>query len=75
MIPYKNLGGDSWVIAYQYGTDFITVQFKEGTHTIYTYNYTSAGSFAIEKMKELADVWRGLNSYISTHKPPYISKK
>ncbi|MGB4758704.1 MAG: hypothetical protein WBP26_01480 [Candidatus Saccharimonadales bacterium] len=74
MQPYKDLGNDSGVAAYENGSDYIKVQFKEGRWTLYTYTYQSAGSAAIETMKALAQQGQGLNSYISTHKPPYSSK-
>jgi hypothetical protein len=38
---YKNLGGNSGVIAYEVGSDFIKVQFRD--YSIYLYNYQSAG--------------------------------
>lgn len=63
MEQYQNLGGDSGVAAYELGDDFIKVQFRTGR--VYLYNYQSAGSAAIEHMKELARAGRGLNSYIS----------
>jgi hypothetical protein len=74
MKPYRNLGGDSAVVAYEYWDDFITVEFESGKHTLYTYTYTSAGNFAIETMKQLADAGHWLNSYIATHKPWYASR-
>lgn len=75
MITYRNLWGDSNVIAYQNWADFIIVQFKSGTHTIYTYTYGSAGSSVVEHMKRLAEAGHWLNSYISTHRPNYDSKR
>lgn len=74
MESYANLGGNSSVVAFQNGTDYIKVQFKSGPYTLYTYTYQSAGSSAIEMMKSLARQGHGLNSYISTHKPNYSSK-
>lgn len=64
MTPYKNLGGDSNVVAYETGPDFIRVQFSRGE--IYLYTYASAGSANIEHMKRLAEAGRGLNSFINT---------
>ena len=75
MIPYKNLWGNSNVVAYQNWADFIIIQFASWTHTIYTYTYSSAWASAIETMKNLAYNGYWLNSYISTYKPSYISKK
>ena len=62
MQRYKNLGGNSNVIAYLKGKDYIDVQF--GTGKIYRYSYRSAGASKVEQMKILADQGRGLNSYI-----------
>jgi hypothetical protein len=62
MERYRNLGGDSGVIAYEIGSDFIRVQFSDGS--VYLYTYASAGSHNIEHMKQLARHGRGLNSFI-----------
>ncbi len=70
---YKNLGGDSGVVAYEIGDDSIKVQFSDGS--LYLYNYQSAGSHNIEQMKGLAIAGRGLNSFISrVVKKGYASK-
>jgi len=63
MERYKNLGGDSGVVAYEIGDKYIKVQFHDGS--LYLYNYQSAGSNNIENMKELAIAGQGLNSFIS----------
>jgi hypothetical protein len=62
MERYRNLGGDSSVVAYEIGHDFIRVQFSDGA--IYLYTYASAGSQNIEHMKQLARQGQGLNSFI-----------
>ena len=73
MERYKNLGGDSGVVAYEIGSDYIKVQFHDGW--IYLYNYQSAGSYNIEHMKELAIAGEGLNSFIGrVVKKGYASK-
>jgi hypothetical protein len=73
MEPYKNLGGDSAVVAYEMGNDFIKVQFRDGW--IYTYNDESAGHNNIEHMKTLASAGSGLNGFISSVvKEQYASK-
>lgn len=64
MEPYGNLGGDSGVVAYENGPDFIRVEFSDGA--IYLYTYASAGSHNIEHMKSLAGNGQGLNSFITT---------
>jgi hypothetical protein len=62
METYKNLSGNSGVLAYEIGFDSITVQFRD--YSIYLYNYASAGRETIEHMKKLAKDGRGLNSFI-----------
>jgi hypothetical protein len=63
MERYANLGGDSGVVAYQIGDDFIRVQFSDGS--MYLYTYASAGVDNIERMKELARRGQGLNAFIN----------
>jgi len=73
MERYKNIGGDSGVVAYEIGDDFIKVQFNDGS--LYLYNFQSAGSDNIEQMKQLAIAGRGLNSFIGrVVKKRYASK-
>ena len=64
MERYKNLSGDSGVVAYEIGSNFIRVQFSDGA--VYLYNYASAGTDNIEHMKQLARNGQGLNSFINT---------
>lgn len=65
MQEYKNAGGNSNVMAYTIGDDYIDVQF--GTGKIYRYSYKSAGVAKVEQMKVLAAQGYGLNSYIMRH--------
>lgn len=62
MQPYKNLGGNSNVKAFDIGDNYIDVEFNGGD--IYRYSYKSAGRNKIEQMKKLALEGYGLNSYI-----------
>lgn len=62
MERYKNLGGDSNVVAYEIAQGSITVQFGDGS--VYLYTDQSAGSDSISEMHRLARVGHGLNSYI-----------
>lgn len=64
MKAYRNIDGDSGVAAYEYGADWIHVQFSTGS--VYEYTYGSAGSGNIETMKSLADSGDGLNAFINT---------
>jgi hypothetical protein len=73
MERYKNLGGDSNVLAYEIGENWIKVQFRDGS--IYLYTYQSTGTEPIEHMKTLAVNGHGLNSYIGRYvKRRYASK-
>jgi hypothetical protein len=62
---YRDIDRDSGVSAYEYGDDWIIVQFIRGG----TYEYRAAkiGSTHISNMKRLADSGEGLNAYINTH--------
>jgi hypothetical protein len=62
MEQYLNLNGNSNVIAYHNGSDYILVVFADRSE--YTYSYRSAGRNHVETMKKLARDGRGLNSYL-----------
>lgn len=73
MTRYRNLSGNSGVLAYKIGEDYIIVEFQEGG--TYLYNYKRPGKNKVERMKELAIAGRGLSTYISRHvKDNYASK-
>ncbi|EMN5129333.1 hypothetical protein RVV79_002430 [Burkholderia contaminans] len=63
MQRYKNLGGNSNVVAYEIEQGSITVQFGDGS--IYLYTTQSAGVANIAEMQRLANVGQGLNSFIA----------
>ena len=65
MKPYGNRSGKAGVIAYEYGPDWIRLQFASGD----TYNYTtgSIGAANLKRMKRLADSGEGLTTFINTH--------
>ena len=63
MERYRNLAGDSGVVAYEVGPDFIRVQFTGGE--TYLYTYESAGAYAVERMKTLGEHGRELSTFIS----------
>lgn len=60
---YKDINGDSGVYGYEIGTDYINVQFKDGS----VYTYLSAGRDKVEIMKVLAESGNGLNSFINRY--------
>ena len=73
MTKYKNLSGESGIIAYEIGSDFIRLQFED--KEIYLYTEDSTGAEHIAKMKELAEKGRGLNTYVNQHVRGKYEKK
>lgn len=65
MERYSDIDRDSGVVAYETGSDFIRVQFSDGSKYLYTYQ--SAGQRHIETMKMLAARGDGLNAYINDY--------
>lgn len=63
MQRYKNLDGDSGVVAYELGAQSIKVRFRDG-HT-YLYDQRATGRAAVADMQALAVAGRGLSTYIS----------
>jgi hypothetical protein len=61
--PYRHLDGDTGVMYYESGPDFIRVQFRNGA--TYVYDHTRPGSDHVEQMKALAHAGKGLSTYIS----------
>ncbi len=66
MTPYGNLSGDSGVVAYETGDDFIKVQFRHSPK-LYVYDSGRPGSSHVNQMQRLAAAGRGLSTYISQH--------
>ena len=64
MTKYKNLSGESGILAYEIGSDFIRFNLRIRKST---YTEDSAGIEHIAKMKELAEKGRGLNTYVNQH--------
>jgi hypothetical protein len=65
MHRYKNLGGESGVVAYDIDAGQIIVQFRNGDRYLYTED--SAGAANVAQMQALAKAGRGLSSFISQH--------
>lgn len=63
MEKYLNRGGNSGVLSFEIGDDYVSVYFK-GNSKLYKYSYRSANTYHIEAMKRLALNGSGLNSYI-----------
>ena len=73
MQPYKNLGGNSGVSAYEIGDDYIKVEFDD--QEAYVYDYEEPGRDHVERMKELAEAGQGLHTYINQYvRERYASK-
>lgn len=60
---YKDVNGDSGVSGYEDGSNYIRVQFRDGS--VYLYTDESAGAQNIEQMKSLAAAGDGLNAFIN----------
>jgi hypothetical protein len=65
MKRYKNLSGDSGVVAYETGSDSIKVEFADDG--LYLYTYERIGAANIEQMKVLAASGKGLATFINRH--------
>lgn len=65
MEHYRDHQGDSGILSYEIGANFIKVRFRDGM--VYMYDYLSAGAGNIEEMKRLAKAGEGLNSFINEH--------
>ena len=65
MKSYEDINRDSGIVAYDYGDDWIYVEFKHGG----TYEYLSSkiGVSHLTTMKKLADSGDRLNQYINDH--------
>lgn len=63
MQRYKNLSGESGVLAYEIGVRSITVRFAGGARYLYTNQ--SAGADNIAEMQRLATLGTGLSTFIS----------
>lgn len=62
MERYKDLDHDSNILAFEIGSDYIIVVFKDNSS--YLYNSTRPGINIVNQMKRLASVGEGLNSFI-----------
>ena len=73
MTEYQNLSGESGISAYEIGEDYIRVEFRD--EDVYLYTNNSAGAEHIAEMKRLAELGRGLNTYISQNVKSNYEKK
>lgn len=63
MRTYKNLNGNSGIEAYEINQGSIIVKFETGG--CYLYTTESAGAAHIREMHRLAQLGKGLNTYIN----------
>jgi hypothetical protein len=64
MKPYRNRNRDAGVVAYDYGPDWIRLQFSRGE--TYEYLAKDIGRTNLKTMKHLADSGDGLTTFINT---------
>jgi hypothetical protein len=62
---YRNVSGDSGVVAFDLRPSSVIVQFRDGWK--YEYTISSAGPDAVAEMKRLAMQGRGLSTFVSQH--------
>ena len=63
MKRYRDLSGQSGVVAYDVSDDAVTVKFRDGD--VYRYDYATTGRREVEEMKRLAVAGQGLSTYIA----------
>lgn len=75
MTIYLNRNGDSGIVEYDIGEDYVIVHFGRGEYRHYRYDYDSSGKENIEYMKKLAAQGFGLNEFINKYiKKNFASK-
>ncbi|MGE5523123.1 MAG: hypothetical protein ACM3SS_05355 [Rhodospirillaceae bacterium] len=62
LVPYRDLQGNSGVVAYYAGDAYIIVEFQDGA--VYLYNATAPGQLHVEEMIRRARQGSGLATYI-----------
>jgi len=73
MQRYRNLSGNSGVVAYELTESGIVVQFVDGWK--YEYTSRSAGADTVATMRRLAVSGRGLAGFISRHAREAYARK
>ena len=76
MRDYQRDNSATNILGYENGSDddgqYIKILFADGS--VYTYTEESCGYTDIAWLRSLAESGKGLNAYISRHKPKYASK-
>lgn len=65
MQPYRNLSGNSGVVAFEPGDRHIDIEFQDGH--CYRYTYAIPGRQQVEAMKRLAKTGKGLATFVNQH--------
>jgi hypothetical protein len=73
MIPYKNVNRLSSILFYEYGDEWIRVEFVSGA--VREYNYQNVGRDHVEAMKKCAVKGKGLGSYVMKNEHHFIALK
>lgn len=66
MIPYKNLNLSSPVLSYDYGADWIRIEWLSGD--MQTFRHHEVGKRHVDQMIKFAKLGKGLCSYIEKNK-------
>jgi hypothetical protein len=77
MERYRNLGGNSGVLAFEIGEHFIVIEFapRSGARErFYRYTTRSAGAAAVHEMQRRARAGRGLATFIAQSNPGYEAR-
>lgn len=73
MERYKNLSGNSGVVAFEIGSNSIIVKFENGQ--MYGYDSYKPGAYHVREMQRLALLGRGLGTYINKYVGKNYSRK
>ena len=65
MERYRNLSGNSGVLMFEKARNSITIKFR-GNRT-YLYDHARPGKMHVDQMKSLADIGKGLGTYINKY--------
>jgi hypothetical protein len=63
MKRYRNISGNSGILAYEIAPGFIKIKFADGG--VYVYDHRKPGKRHVEAMKKLAVAGKGLATYVN----------
>lgn len=73
MQPYTDRGGDTTVIGFEDGDDFIRIQYLDGAILEFRVGEVSAAH--VMNLRQLAQLGEGLQSYLSRHVPTRLARR